>query len=275
MVSQKKKDMAKGLKAQLSGYPVVGVLDMHKLPARQLHEIRNKLRGRAVIRMAKKRVMSLVLKEQGMETLDRYIQGEPALLLSKENPFAIAKVLQASTSEAAAKAGDVAPREIVIKAGPTPLAPGPVIGQLQKLKIPAGVEGERIAVKKDTVLARQGEVITPEMADILFKLGIKPMEISLNLVAVLEKGLVYEKSILFVPAGHYFNQITQAASRAFSLSVAIRFFTPQTTPFLLSKASQEAQSLAREARILTPETVVAVLMGSQAEATELEKKLQK
>lgn len=96
MVSKKKLQAVKEVEEQMAGYPVVGILDMHKLPARQLHEIRNKVRGKAVIRMVKKQLMTRILEKRGLSALEKYIQGEPALFMSREDPFRIAKVLQLS-----------------------------------------------------------------------------------------------------------------------------------------------------------------------------------
>ncbi|MBI4020978.1 MAG: 50S ribosomal protein L10 [Candidatus Aenigmarchaeota archaeon] len=273
MVSQKKVQAVQQVAALLGEYPVVGLLNMHKLPGRQLHEIRNKLRGQAVIRMAKKRLLLLALKEKGLEKLEPYIQGEPALFLTKENPFRIARVLMASKSEAAAKEGDVAPRDIVVKAGPTSLTPGPVIGELQKVKIPAGVEGDKIVIKRDAVIAKQGDVITKDVAAVLSKLDIKPMEIGLNLVAALEQGVVYEQAVLFIPADHYLNELKAAASRAFALSMGINFITKETLPTMLGKARREAQALAVAANIVSPDTIGSILAGADAAAQAVQAKL--
>jgi len=275
MVSKRKIETVKIVKEQIEEYPVVGILNMHKLPGRQLHEIRNKLRGQVVIRMVKKRLIHLILKEKGLEQLIQHIQGEPALFLSKEDPFKIARVLQKSTSEAPARPGDIAPKDLVVKEGPTNLSPGPVIGELQKVKIPAGVEGEKIVVKRDTVIAKEGEKITGEVADVLSKLEIKPMEIGLNLVAALENGIVYDKDILFVPEGHYLTQLQSASSEAFNLSIYINYYTKENIPVLLRKAKGEADALALNAGIITSSNIGNLLGKARNEAQTLEEKANK
>ena len=86
------------------------------------------------------------------------------------------------------------------------MAAGPAIGELQKAGIPASVEGGKIAVKKDTVVVRAGEKISKEVADALAKLGIEPMEIGLDLLAVLDGGTIYKKDILFIPKEKFKSQ---------------------------------------------------------------------
>ncbi len=53
MVSAKKKETLKSLVQQIEKSPVVGILDMHKLPSKQLHQIKEQLKGRASIRLVK------------------------------------------------------------------------------------------------------------------------------------------------------------------------------------------------------------------------------
>jgi large subunit ribosomal protein L10 len=276
MVSEKKVSEVKLVKEQLRDYPVIGILDMFKLPARQLHKIRNNLRGEAVIRMVKKRLIPRVLKDSrpDLERLADYIQGEPALILSRTDPFRLARIIAESKSPSAAKPGDIATRDIEVKAGPTPLPPGPVIGELQKIKIPCAVQGDKISVSRDTVIAREGDVITRDVAGVLSKLRIEPMEVGLNLLAAWEQGVIYGKDILFIPREEYLERLKSAAAGAFNLSVNINYITGDNIGFLLSRAHSEARALAREARVITPETIGPLMAKARAEAEALGKRIE-
>jgi large subunit ribosomal protein L10 len=274
MVSQKKIRTVKEVGELIRDYRVIGILDMHKLPARQLHQIRGKLKGKATIRMVKKRLINLILqnsKLKNLEDLAKSIQGEPALLLSNENPFKLARIISESKSKAVAKPGDVAPEEIMIKAGPTPLPPGPVIGELQKVKIPAMVQGDKIAVRQDTVVAKKGDVIEKSLAGILAKLGIEPMEIGLNLIAVWESEIIYGSDILFIPAQKYVEDIRAAHSRAYALTLGIEYYTKDNVSYFLSKAHRQATALATKANFLTKETMKPLLAKADAHAKEIRK----
>ena len=272
MVSNKKKETLKSLMKQLDQYPVIGILDMHKLPGKQLHQIKEQLKGKAVIRMVKKRVIKLAMeqsKKQNLVKLTEEIKNQPALLFSEGNPFELAQTIAKSKTKAPAKAGDIAPENIVIPAGPTNLPPGPAIGELQRLKIPAGVEGDKIAVKKDTTIAKKGDTISPELADLLPKLGIEPMEISLNLLAIWDEGTVFGKDILFIPQEHYIEQLQAAYARSFSLAIGIGYVTKETVPLLVTKAHREAVALALAAGIITDETLGPILAKAKAQADAL------
>jgi large subunit ribosomal protein L10 len=272
MVSQRNALTVKDVSEQLKKYPVIGILDMFKLPAGQLHHIRGMLKGKAVIRMVKKRLMVLALKESGLRGIDALgdrIQGEPALIMTEMNPFGLARLIGESKSEAPAKGGDIAPRDITVRAGPTPLLPGPVIGELQKAKIPAMIEGDKIHIREDTVVAREGQEIDSLLAGVLSKLGIMPMEIGLNLIAVWERGNIYGRDILFIPQESYLNDLTAAHARAFSLALNLTYPTAETLPLLLSRAHQEARNLALETGTLTSETARPLLAMAHAQAEAL------
>ena len=272
MVSQKNIRTVSEVSAQIKQYPVIGIIDMFKLPASQLHQIRTKLRGKAVIRMVKKRIIMLALKESGIrgaDDLSGMLQGEPALVFTEMDPFRLARMIDENKSEAPAKEGDVAPRDIMVNAGPTSLPPGPVIGELQKAKIPASIEGDKIHIRQDTVIAREGDEIGKLLAGVMAKLGITPMEIGLNLLAAWEGGIIYGKDILFIPRQRYVDDLVACHRNAFNLAYNSGYPTKETIPLLLSKAHQEACGLAMAAGILTGETVKPLLSKAHAQMESL------
>jgi len=274
MVSEKKLQAVKELKQEIKNYPVIGILDMHKLPGRQLHEIRNKLMQEAKIKMYKKIIIHKVFSEvNGLKELAGHIQGEPALLFSKTNPFKLARIISQSKSRALAKTGDIAPADIVVRAGPTGLAPGPVIGELQRVKIPAMVEGDKISIRQDTVVAKKMDVIQKPLADVLAKLGIEPVEIGLTLIAVFDNGTIYSKEVLFIPQEEYIENLKSAHRNALNLSISIGYFTKENIPFLLSKAHNEACSLSVKAGLLTKETAQPLLAKAHSQAKHLKDQL--
>jgi len=276
MVSEKKKEGVKELEAEMKKYPVIGLLDMFKLPSRQLQEMRDKLKGKAKIKMVRKSMMKRAMEnveKKGVKELEMKIQNQPALLFSNADPFELARVIKSSKSFGAAKEGDVAPKDIVVKAGKTSLRAGLVIGELQRIKIQAGVEGENIVIKKDAVVAKSGEIIEKNVADVLMKLGVEPIEISLNLLAVWDQGIVYPKDILFVPLEEYERDVRIAYHNAFGLSLSIGFLTKDTLPLLISRAWKEAMSLAGEAGLVTKETVGGLLAKAQSQMLALKEKI--
>ncbi|NIO22448.1 MAG: 50S ribosomal protein L10 [Candidatus Aenigmarchaeota archaeon] len=275
MVSEKKIEDVKKVAGELKKYPVIGLLDMFKLPSKQLQEMRDKLKGKAKIKMVRKSILKRAMEgveKKGIKELEMKIQNQPALLFSDADPFELARIIESSKSFGSAKEGDIAPKDIVVKAGKTNLRAGPVIGELQRIKIPAGVEGENIVIKEDAVVAKEGEIIEKNVADVLMKLGVEPIEISLNLLAVWDQGVVYPKDILFIPLERYENDIRLAYQNAFNLSINMGFLTRETFPLLLSKAYREAMGLAGEIGLVTKETVGGLIAKAHSQMLALKEK---
>ncbi len=63
MVAKWKFEEVEKLKSLIESYPVVGIVDMTNIPARQLQNIRAQLRGDVLIRMSKKRLIKLALEK--------------------------------------------------------------------------------------------------------------------------------------------------------------------------------------------------------------------
>ena len=273
-VAPAKKATAKKLVAKLKGSKIIGVINMEGLPAAQLLTIRKALRGKVELFMTKRRIMRVAVDEAkkdvpGLDKLFEKAIGMPCLLFTQENPFSLYKTLKKSKSPAPAKAGQLAPRDIVIPAGPTPFAPGPVISELAQLGIKAGVEGGKVAVKVDSTVVKEGKPISAPLASMLLRLSIMPMEIGLNVVAVLEKGTVYDSKVLDIDEKKFGADLTKAIVSGFNLSVEISYPTKDTTIVILQKAFREAKSVALEASYPADAVIGALLAKGAAQAAAL------
>lgn len=236
-------------------YPIVGAINMENLPAKTLQKMREQLRGTVVLRMTKRRFLKLALLEakkdkEGVEKLEEYLRGMPALLFTKDNPFTLYKTLKKNKTKAPAKAGQTAPTDIIVPAGPTSFAPGPVIGELGALGIKAGIDGGKVAIKEDKVVAKEGDVISSKLAGMLTRLGIEPMEIGLDLVAAYEDGMIYTRSVLDIDEEKFMSDLSQAATWAFNLAMESCVLTKETTELLITQAFRNSKGLAVSQGIL-------------------------
>ncbi|MBI2659260.1 50S ribosomal protein L10 [Candidatus Woesearchaeota archaeon] len=264
-VAQYKKDIVSNLVNLINQYSIIGVVNMENLPAPQLQVMRAQLRGSFFITMTKRRLMKLAIeqtksKKNGIEKLEAHLGGMPALIFTKENPFKLSKTLQKSKSPAPAKAGQTAPRDIMVNKGATSFAPGPIIGELAMAGIKSGVEGGKVAIKEDSVVVRAGEKIKPKVAEILTRLGIQPMEVGLDLVAVYENGLIYGRDVLSVNEDEYKSRLTNASRWAFNLAVYTSYPTKSTISILLGKAHNDAKALGVSQNIFD-KGIIDILVG--------------
>ncbi|MFT7615713.1 MAG: large subunit ribosomal protein L10 [Candidatus Woesearchaeota archaeon] len=273
-VSQKKKDVVQEFSKLVDQFPIIGVVNMEGLPTPQLQTMRASLRNDGVVlRMTKKRLLKIILsqaKAPGLKDLVEKMRGQPALLCARDNPFKLYKKLQKSKSPAPAKGGQTAPTDIIVPAGPTGFAPGPIIAELGSFQIKAGIDAGKVVVKEDSLVAKEGEVISAGLASVLTRLGINPMEIGLDLVACVEDGMVYDKKILAVDEDQYLADIISAHQEAFALGMECSIPNAQTIELLIGKASNDAVSLALEKAIVNKEVVDKLLGRAQAQASHLQ-----
>ena len=192
-----------------------------------------------------------------------------ALLLSKENPFKIYKLLKQSKSAAAIKAGQITPKDLMIPAGPTPFAPGPIIGELGMLKIKAGIEAGKVVIKDDAHVAKKGDVINDKMASLLMRLGIEPMEIGLNLVVAYENGDILTGDVLDIDDKVFMQKIQTAAAEAMNLAVDIAYASNDTIILLIQKSFRDSKAIAVERDILADGVVEQILAKADAQAAAM------
>lgn len=253
----------------IQDYPIIGAVDMENMPAPQLQSMRKQLKETVVLRMAKKRLLKLAIeqakgKKAGVEKLLPYLKGHPAMLFTKENPFKLYKTLEKNKSNAPAKPGQTAPKDIVVPAGPTGFSPGPIIGELGMIGIKTGIEGGKVAIKQDSVVVKAGEIIKPNVASLLMRLKVEPMEVGLDLVAVYEHGEIFTKEVLGVDDKVYAANIVQAYTWSINLGVNAGIYNETTTEIMLQKAYNDAKGLAIEQNILADAVVGNILAKAEA-----------
>src|SRR3989344_384821 len=244
-----KKNKVEELKKLLTEYPVIGIVDLTNLPSAQFQKIRHSLRDSVLIKMTRARLMKIAIeqlkdKKKNIEELNKVMTGMSALLLTKTDAFKLSKSLSKSKSKAPAKPGQKAPNNIIIPAGPTPFAPGPVMGELGQLGIKTSVVDGKITVKEDKLLVKTDEVISDKVASLLSKLKIEPMELGINLLAVYDNGLIYGRDVLSIDEKAYLNNLKMAYIESLNLSMFISYPTKENINLLIRKAYIDAKALA-------------------------------
>jgi large subunit ribosomal protein L10 len=273
-VSEEKKQEVESLKKLLNEYETIVLVNLIDLPSNELQVVRKKLRDSSVIKVSKKRLVkkaieTLESKKDLTEFVSKFDNVVPALIFSKNNAFKLASFLRKNKSKVAAKSGQIAPKDLVINAGPTPFTPGPMIGELGSMGVKATVENGKIVVKDDAVVVKEGDEINAKVADLLVKLDIKPMELGLSLVAAYEDGIVLDKDVLDFDESLYVDEIKRIAADAFSLTVGIGYVTKDNVEILIKKAENEVKALIDAAGILTRDNVGGILSKAEKEAENL------
>ncbi|MGC8672146.1 MAG: 50S ribosomal protein L10 [Thermoplasmata archaeon] len=278
MVSKANEKEVSDLMALIEGSNVIGVVGIHGIPGTQINNIRRALRGSARLVISKNTLMSIALqnmdaKKKNIKDLSSYIKDQSALILSNEDPFKLAKIVEKSRTNASPKGGEIAPDDITVPAGETDFKPGPIVSDLQKIGIPASIEKGKVVIKKDTVVVKKGEKISKDVAQMLSKLDIRPIPVGIEIRAFYEKEYIYGKEALQIDPEKVMNDLKESIMQAFNLSINVKYFTKFTTPVFLAQAYMDALSLGVNVNYFTPETIKHLLAKANLQAMSIKGKI--
>lgn len=266
MVATWKSKEVDNLAGIVSGSRVVGLVGIRKIPSNQLQRMKKALKGIASIRIAKNSLLQHSFKKARIDNLEKYINGPTAIVSTDLNPFKLSKSLKSNRVATYAKRGDVANNDIVIPTGDTPFAPGPIIGDLQKVGIKAQIRGGKITVTEDSLVVGAGQVISADLANVLTRMDIKPFEIGLELNAAYEGGIIYPKEILEIDDSKTIENLQGAYRNSMNLALNAGICNSATIIPILKIASTNAMNLALNANITNKETIGFILAKASAKA---------
>ena len=273
-VSPRNEAYANKIRALSEKYSIIGILDVTGLPAPQFQRIRASLKKNAEVLIVKRNIIELVLKEleakhKGVSTLISKASGIVGLVFTNDNPFTLYKTVQRNKSSAPAKAGAIAPKDIIVPAGGTNFSPGPIIGELGAFKIKAGITNGKVEIKADSIVAKEGDKISVGLAAILTRLGIEPMEVGLNIKAIYEEGTIYGRDVLDVDSDAILTDLKGAAADCFALSVGLGYPTKENIELLVSKSARESLALGLELNYPAAETIKQLVSKANAQGNSV------
>jgi large subunit ribosomal protein L10 len=254
-VSDRKKARVKFIAEKLKSKTVM-IVSVKGLPSAQFQDIKKKLRGKAHINVVKKNLLNFAIEHAGnkdIKALEEYNGDATALLFSDHDAFEISGILASNKSPAKAKAGDIAPSDVEVKAGPTSLLPGPDISALSAVGLAPKVEDGKISVMQDKIIVKEGDTISEAHASIMAKLDIIPFEVGIDPIAAFMDGKIYAD--IKIDKEEFMEDMLAKFGRVTPFAVEIGYVCPETLDFILGKAGME-------------EGVLSDLIGKDAPAEE-------
>ena len=263
----------------LQEYRYVLLVDSTRLKSSMLNEVR-RLQSKMdfKIKGGKKTVFLKAMEDlysNAVEALRDEMFGQLLYLFTNRDPIKIAMELDKFEVDIAASPGDITPIDIIISKGNTGIPPGPVISLFSNLSIPTKIVGGAINVVKDTLVARAGDRISPNLANLLNKLGIKPIKSKVNLKVAydLKDNVLIKREYLIPDLEKIKNMLLNAYTSGVKLSLEAGYPTKYTINLLLIKAYNNAKKLAIESEYITPETVKDILLIAYHKASSLKKRV--
>ena len=271
-VSEFKKEKVKAL-AELMKKKTVMVVSIKSLPSAQYQDIKKKLRSKAKIQVAKKSLVDFALDHCGIKELHelvQYVDDSTAILFSDHDAFEISGILSCEKSPQKAKAGQIAPFDIEVKAGKTELVPGPDISALSAVGLAPKVEGGKIAIMQDKVILKEGKAITDAVASIMAKLDIIPFEVGLEPIAAYDGDEKKVYANIKIDKEGTIAELEYAIGRSLPFAVAVAYPCAETLDSILGLAKAHEMKINR---IMTgepePEVVVEAAPVEEAPKEEV------
>jgi large subunit ribosomal protein L10 len=271
-VLDEKSTEVEAIKGILKEHKSIGIASLKKVRASQLQELKKSMAGKVYLRVLKNTLMRLAIDEMNqadLKKLEVYLDGSNVYLFTDINPFKLALMLERGKVKTTAKSGDKAAMDVIVPAGNTGQAPGPIISQLNGVGLPTRIESGSVWVSKDTLVVRRGEEINEQLAGVLSKLGIKAVELGISMRAVFDNGLMITGDQLKIDVDATRRSVEQSNQEAFALAMGISYPTKDTIKPLLQNAHQKAVALAVGAAIPTKETIGDLIRKANAEMSSL------
>jgi len=265
------------LEELVSRYSVIGLAKLSKVRASQLMSLRRKLAGQARLLVAKNTLAKKAIKKlKNSEAFVKLLEGQNLLIFTDLDPFKLNLLLEKNKVFLPARAGDVATDPIVVPAGNTGLPPGPVLSEFKECGIPTRIDAGSIWVTRDTVVRQKGEVISPKLASLLTKLGIKPIRAGISLYAAYVDGIVLMEGDLKINLEEYSKQIGELHAQALALAVEAGYPSKESLPLLVARAVQQSFAVAVSAGYPADEaTTVRLVSEAYLKALVLMEELRK
>lgn len=226
----------------LSTYNKLFIVDVTNVGSKQMNDTRLQMRGSAEVLMGKNTLMKKVLadfleKNPGhqWECLMEKLTGNMGFIFTNDELPKVRDFILANKMPAPAKAGAIAPIDVVLPAGPTGLDPGQTTF-FQTLQIPTKIVKGQMEITTDVHLVKAAEKVTAGQVALLTKLNIRPFSYGFQIEEIFDAGVFFSPKVLDIDE-EYMAEVFGNASRAMAcLSFALGHPTAASLPHSVANA---------------------------------------
>lgn len=185
----------------LRQYSKIMFVDADNVGSKQMQRLRIELRGKATILMGKNTMMRKAIRAVSKDipeiaSLYEMIKGNVGLVfIAGDDVMEVRDIIEANKVGALAKAGSIAPVDVVVPAGNTGLEPTQT-SFMQALNIATKITKGTIEILNDVELIKIGDKVGSSEAALLQKLKIKPFAYGLKIQRIYDDGFVYDVAML-------------------------------------------------------------------------------
>ncbi|CAH8574125.1 unnamed protein product [Schistosoma turkestanicum] len=252
MVRQSRSEWKAGyfrkLEKHLSEFDKCFIVNVDNVRSKQMQQIRMALRGSAELVLGKNTLIRKVIQKRmshdtTLEKLLPHIRDNVGFVFTNGDLTDIREKIEKNRVEAPAKAGAIAPCDVVVPAQNTGLGPEKT-AFFQALSIPTKIARGAIEIINDVHLVRKDEKVGMSEATLLGMLKIHPFTYGLVIRQVFEQGCVYEPAVLDITPEMITEKFLAGVRNIACLSLAMDFATLASIPHVLANGFKNLLAIA-------------------------------
>jgi len=229
-------------------YPKCFIVNVDNVGSKQMQEIRHAMRGHADILMGKntmirKAIRGHMAKNPHLEKILPYIVNNVGFVFTKDDLGDIRTKLLENRRGAPAKAGAMAPDDVMLEAHNTGMGPEKT-SFFQALQIPTKISRGTIEILNDVHLIKKGEKVGASEAALLNMLGRTPFSYGLVVEQVYDSGMIFTPAVLDMTTDDLRARFMAGVRNVAAVSIAVKYPTMASVPHSLANALQNLLSIA-------------------------------
>lgn len=237
----------------ISEYPKCFIVGVDNVGSKQMQTIRKSLRGEGVLLMGKNTMIRKAINGHlktypALEKLIPHIYGNVGFVFTKGDLTDIRGKILKNRVEAPAKAGAIAPCEVVLPAQNTGIGPEKT-SFFQALSIPTKITKGTIEILNDVKLIKENDKVGASEAALLNMLKISPFTYGLVIKQVYDSGTVFEPSILDITDDDLRKKFLEGVTNIASVSLAIGYPNVASAPHMLVNGFKNLLAIAAETNV--------------------------
>ena len=205
------------------------MVNVDNVGSNQMHQIRVALRGKGIVVMGKntmvRRALRSILNEHPQfERLLPHVKGNIGFVFTSDDLKDIRDLIIENKVAAPARAGALAPRDVIVPAGNTGMEPGKT-SFFQALGIPTKIARGTIEIVSDVKVVTAGTRVGPSEAALLNMLNISPFTYGMSVVQIFDSGNVFSPDVLDVTDTELINRFLSGIKTVAAISLALSYPT--------------------------------------------------
>lgn len=217
------------LKELIETYPTIFLVNVDNVGSNQMHQIRVALRGKGVVLMGKntmvrRAIRTIISDHPALERLLPHVKGNIGFVFTSGDLKDIREIITANKVAAPARAGALAPRDVVVPAGNTGMEPGKT-AFFQALQIPTKIARGTIEIVADVRVVTAGTRVGQSEATLLNMLNISPFTYGMTVIQIFDNGNIFSPDVLDIDEKDLVDRFLSGIKTIAAISLALNYPT--------------------------------------------------